>query len=120
MIRSVEFVILELTAGALSGLFGIGGGIIIVPALVLLFGLSQHAAQGTTLALMVPPIGILAAWTYLRNGDLNLTAAIFIGLGFVVGGYLGAKLAERIPDLALERSFGVVLIVIGVKMIASR
>ena len=118
MFRLLEFVVLGLAAGVLSGLFGIGGGIIIVPALVLLFGFSQHAAQGTTLALMVPPIGILAAWTYFKSGALNLHAAVLIGVGFVLGGYLGAKLTEHVPDVALERAFGVMLMIIGIKMIA--
>jgi len=109
--------LLGLTAGILSGLIGIGGGIIIVPALVLLFGLSQHSAQGTTLALMVPPIGLLAAWTYYKNGFVDLKIAGLVCLGFFVGGLLGAKLATGISDVILTRIFGVALLLIAIKMI---
>ena len=87
------YILLGVVAGIFSGLIGIGGGIIIVPALVLLFGLSQHSAQGTTLALMVPPIGLLAAWTYYKQGLVDLKIAAFVCIGFFIGGLLGAKFA---------------------------
>jgi uncharacterized membrane protein YfcA len=116
----VLYIILGLAAGVLSGLIGIGGGIIIVPALVFLFGLTQHQAQGTTLALMVPPIGILAALTYYNQGYVNLKIAAFVCLGFVVGGWLGAKLATSLSNDLLERLFGVALLAVGVKMIFFR
>jgi uncharacterized protein len=111
------YVMIGLLAGALSGLLGIGGGIIIVPALVLFFGFSQHLAQGTTLALMVPPIGILAAWTYYKNGNVHLPAALFICLGFLVGGLLGARVAGAVPDAVLRRLFGAVFLVVSLRMI---
>jgi uncharacterized protein len=111
------YVGIGLVAGALSGLLGIGGGIIIVPALVLFFGFSQHTAQGTTLALMVPPIGILAAWTYYRHGHVNLPAAIYICLGFVVGGLLGARAAGAVPEPVLRRVFGAVFLVVSLRML---
>jgi uncharacterized protein len=110
-------IIIGLAAGVLSGLLGIGGGIIIVPALVFLFGLSQHAAQGTTLALMVPPIGLLAAWTYYKEGFVDLKIAALICLGFFIGGLLGAKWAVSIPDILLKRIFGIALLIVSVKMI---
>ena len=109
-----------MAAGTLSGLIGIGGGIIIVPALVFIFGFSQHQAQGTTLALLVPPIGILAALTYYKQGYVNLPIAAFICLGFVFGGLAGAKLATSLSNTVLERIFGVVLLAIGLKMILAR
>src|SRR4030042_2939365 len=111
------YVLLGLVAGILSGLIGIGGGIIIVPALVLVFGLSQHSAQGTTLALMVPPIGLLAAWSYYKHGFVDLKIAAFVCLGFFVGGLLGAEFANAIPDQLLRKIFGVVLLLVSVKMI---
>ena len=115
------YLILGLVAGILSGLIGIGGGTIIVPALVFLFGLSQHLAQGTTLALLVPPIGILAAWTYYKQGYVDLHIAALICLGFFFGRLLGAKFATKLSDLALERVFGIALLLISLKMIfASR
>jgi len=114
------YVILGLTAGLLSGLIGIGGGTIIVPALVILFGLSQHMAQGTTLALLVPPIGILAAWTYYRQGYVDLPIAGYICLGFIIGGLFGAKLAINLSNIVLERIFGVALLLISLKMIFAK
>jgi hypothetical protein len=114
------FVLLGLVAGILGGLVGIGGGVIIVPALVFLFGFSQQQAQGTTLALMVPPIGILAAWTYYKMGFVDLAAAGFICVGFVVGSFFGAKIATGLPTQQVERLFGLVLLVISIKMILAK
>ena len=111
------YLFLGLIAGILSGLIGIGGGIIIVPALIFLFGLSQHQAQGTTLALLVPPIGILAAWTYYKQGYVDLKIASFVALGFFFGGLLGAKLATGLSNVVLEKIFGVALLLIALKMI---
>lgn len=114
------YLILGLAAGILSGLIGIGGGIIIVPALVILFGLTQQQAQGTTLALMVPPIGILAAWTYYEKGFVDLRIAAFVCLGFIIGGYFGAKVAVGLSNDLLRRIFGVVLLVVAAKMIVGK
>lgn len=114
------YMILGLVAGTLSGLIGIGGGVIIVPALVFLFGLSQHEAQGTTLALLVPPIGILAAWTYYKQGFVDLKIVAFICMGFFLGGLFGAKMATSLSNIQLERIFGVALLLISLKMIFTR
>ncbi len=111
------YILLGLVAGTFSGLIGIGGAIIIIPCLVLLFGLSQHTAQGTTLALMVPPIGLLAAWTYYKHGFVDLKIAGLICLGFFAGGLIGAKFAAEIPDEILRKIFGVVLLLASLKMI---
>lgn len=111
------YLLLGLVAGIFSGLIGIGGAIIIIPALVLLFGLSQHTAQGTTLALMVPPIGLLAAWIYFKQGFVDLKIAGLICLGFFVGGLFGAKFATGISDEILRKIFGVVLLAASLKMI---
>jgi uncharacterized membrane protein YfcA len=120
MINIVIYVLLGLVAGIISGLIGIGGGIIIIPALIYLFGLTQHQAQGTTLALLVPPIGILAAWTYYKHGYVNLTIAAFVCLGFFIGGFFGAKLATGLPTEILQRVFGVALLLISLYMIFRR
>jgi uncharacterized membrane protein YfcA len=117
MVNITLYIVLGLVAGALSGLLGIGGGIIIVPALIILFGLSQQQAQGTTLALMVPPIGLLAAWTYYNRGYVDLKIAGFVCLGFFVGGFFGAKLATGIPTQVLQKIFGVALLLTAVYMI---
>ena len=120
MTHIILFLLLGLAAGVLSGLLGLGGGIIIVPALVFIFGYSQHMAQGTTLALMVPPIGILAAWTYYKQGQVNLTAAAFICLGFFLGGFFGARFAWAIPDLLLRRLFGLLFFVVSLRMMIGK
>ena len=117
MTNILLYLLLGLVAGFFSGLIGIGGGIIIVPALVFLFGLSQHQAQGTTLALLVPPIGLLAAWTYYKQGYVDLKIAIFICMGFFLGGLLGAKSATGLTSAVLEKTFGIALLLIALKMI---
>lgn len=114
---TILYIILGFVAGVFSGLIGIGGGVIIVPALVFLFGLSQHQAQGTTLALLVPPIGILAAWTYYTQGYVDVRIAVLICVGFFVGGSVGAQVATGLADQTLERVFGIALLLIALKMI---
>ena len=114
---ALYYIILGAFAGALSGLIGIGGGVIIVPSLVFLFGFSQQEAQGTTLGLLVPPIGILAAWTYYQQGYVNLKVAALICLGFVLGGLLGARLSINLPSNILEKIFGSALLLIALKML---
>ncbi len=108
---------LGVLAGVLSGLIGIGGGIIIVPVLVLFFGFSQQLAQGTTLALLLPPLGALAVWAYYRQGFVDIKTAALICIGFLVGSIFGADLALRLPTVMLTRIFGAVLIAIGVRML---
>jgi uncharacterized protein len=120
MMNIMLYLLLGMVAGILSGLIGIGGGTIIVPALIFLFGFSQHLAQGTTLALLVPPIGILAAWTYYKQGYVDLHIAALICIGFFFGGLLGAKLATHLSNVILERIFGVALLLIALKMIFAK
>jgi uncharacterized membrane protein YfcA len=119
MVHVAALVGLGVVAGLTSGLIGIGGGIVIVPVLVFFFGFSQQVAQGTTLALMVPPLGILAAWTYYRQGYVDIKTAGLICVGFLVGSVLGADLAVRLPTELLTRIFGAILVTIGFKMLFS-
>jgi uncharacterized protein len=114
------YVLVGLFAGIMSGLLGIGGGIIVIPALVFLFGLSQHQAQGTTLAMLVPPIGLLAAYSYYKAGHVDLRMAAFLCLGFFFGGFFGAKLADVVPEHVLKVVFGVFMIAVSIKMIFSK
>ena len=114
------FVLLGLFVGVLSGLIGVGGGIVLVPILVIFFGFSQHMAQGTSTAMLLPPIGILAAWTYYKNGMVDIRAAAFICAGFVLGGLFGAKLAVALPKEVLRRVFGGVLLGVSLKMILGK
>jgi uncharacterized protein len=120
MIPTLSYISLGLAAGIMSGMIGIGGGVIIAPALLFIFGLSQLQAQGTTVALLVPPIGLLAAWTYYKQGYVNIEMAAFICIGFFVGGYIGSKIATTLPTVVLERIFGIALLLIGIKMILGK
>lgn len=120
ILQSIALAILGVVAGVASGVVGIGGGIILVPALVFLFGLSQHQAQGTTLALLVPPIGILAAWAYWKQGLVDVRIASLICAGFLVGSVVGAKLSIGLSDQTLQRIFGITLLLIAIKMIFAK
>lgn len=120
MVDVLIYIVLGLIAGTISGLIGIGGGVIIVPALIYLFSWTQHQAQGTTLALLVPPIGLLAAWTYYRQGYVNLTVAAFVCLGFFVGGLIGARMAVGLSDQLLRKIFGIALLLIALHMIFTK
>jgi uncharacterized membrane protein YfcA len=120
MTDELLYILLGVTAGVLSGLIGIGGGVIIVPALVFLFGFSQHKAQGTTLALLVPPIGLPAAWAYFKHDYVNFEVAMLVCIGFFLGGFLGAKLTTGLSNVVLERTFGVAMLAIALKMLFAK
>lgn len=105
--------------GMVSGLLGIGGGILLIPGLMLLFGFSQQAAQGTSLAALIPPIGLFAALVYYRAGHVQVPVAGMIALGFALGAYLGANLLPYVPLAVLRVSFGVLLLYVGFMFIAS-
>jgi len=106
-----------LIAGIFSGIVGLGGGIIIIPALIYLLGLSQKEAQGTSLALMLPPIGLLAAINYYKAGAINLKYALVIALAFLIGGYLGSKIALGLSDQTLKKIFAFALLILGFRML---
>jgi len=105
-----------LSAGALGGIFGIGGGLIMIPGLVLLLGIDQHTAIGTSLAVMLPPIGIAATYNYYKSGSVNLAYAVVIALAFIVGSFLSSKLALTLPEMTMRRIFAVFLVIMGVRM----
>lgn len=105
-----------LAVGSLSGLLGVGGAILLIPILVYGFHYSQHDAQGTSLAVLLPPIGILAAYRYWQNGHVHLTAALIVAATFIIGGYLGASCAVNISPTLMKRIFGGVLTAIGIFM----
>jgi uncharacterized membrane protein YfcA len=117
MNKNYLVVLTGIAAGLLSGLFGLGGGIIVVPMLVYMLGMTQHEAQGTSLAMMLPPIGILAVWAYYQAGAVNWTYGLIIALGFVLGGFIGAKLSLRLPQKQLKKVFAFFLILIALKML---
>ncbi len=111
---------LGIAAGVLSGFMGIGGGIIIIPALVYLFGFSQHSAQGTTLALLVPPIGFFAAYAYYKAGFVDIKAAVIIAAAFIIGSLIGTKFAIPMNAVLLQKVFGVVLLLISLKYLFAK
>ncbi|MCU0843420.1 MAG: sulfite exporter TauE/SafE family protein [Spirochaetes bacterium] len=107
-------------AGMASGLMGIGGGVVIIPALILMLGFDQHLAQGTSLAAMVPPIGLLAAYVYYKSGHVNIPVSALIAAGFIAGGMFGAKIVVNIDAGVLRKVFGVVLLLLSLKMILGK
>ncbi len=115
----VLFLVIGLLGGVVSGLLGIGGATLMVPALIFLAGYDQKLAQGTTLVLMVPPIGLLAAIEYYKNGNANLRAGLFIALAFFVGGYVGSKVAMGLDPHQLKRLFAIFLMLVSLKMFFS-
>ena len=114
--QMLGLVAIGVIAGVGAGMFGIGGGLIIVPALVLLYRLPQHAAVGTSLGAILLPVGALGAWVYYRNGKLNVRYSLLIAAGLLIGAFLGAKLVEPVSDLTLRRLFGAFLLLVSVKM----
>lgn len=105
-----------LVVGLVSGVVGIGGGILFVPALVWLLGMGQHKAQGTSLGALLAPVGIFAFYEYYRRGNADVRVAALLAAGFLVGGYFGAVGAQHIPEVWLRRVFALTLIVVGGRM----
>ncbi|HYT05488.1 MAG TPA: sulfite exporter TauE/SafE family protein [Gemmatimonadales bacterium] len=109
--------VIGLLAGVVSGLFGVGGAVVIIPGLVLVAGLSQHAANGTSLAALLLPVGLLGALEYYRRGQVNVPYAAVIALGLFFGALLGARLAGTVPEATLRRLFGVFLLLVAGKLL---
>jgi uncharacterized protein len=117
-ITSVLLLILVgLAAGMLSSMVGIGGGIIVVPALVFFFGISQKAAQGTSLAMLLPPIGILGVLVYHKAGNIRWDYAIVLICAFIAGSYVGAKWVQTLNTLVIKRIFAVFMILMALKFL---
>jgi hypothetical protein len=113
-------VVIGIITGFMAGMLGIGGAIIMIPALVLFLGLSQQTAQGTSLAVMLPPIGIIAAFNYYKAGQVNIKFALILAVTFIVGSYFGSKLALNIPQPVLKKIFGILLLLVAAKMLFSK
>lgn len=109
--------VIGLAAGMLSGMVGIGGGLIIVPALVYFLGFSQHAAQGTSLALILLPVGILAVMQYYKQGHVDIKVVGILAIGFIIGSLFGSKLALSMPQDTVKKIFASVMILIAFKML---
>lgn len=113
----IILLVIGLLAGMLSGFVGVGGGIIIVPALVIFLGFTQHGAQGTSLAVLLAPVGIFAVLNYYKAGHIDIRSAIVIGLAFIVGAYFGSKVAIGINQEIVKKVFAVFMIVVALKML---
>ena len=114
----VSLIIIGLLGGMLSGMFGIGGGVIMVPLMVFLLSFTQHQAQGTSLAVLSFPVAFIAAYNYYKSGDnvVDWKFAIIIAISFIVGGYLGSKLAISINQTTLKKLFSLVLLAAAIKL----
>lgn len=108
-----------LAAGMLSGFIGIGGGVVIVPALIYFLGMNQFQAQGTSLAIMLPPVGIMAFYNYYKAGNVNLTYAAVIAITFIIGGYLGSKIALKLNPNVVRFVFGVLMLYVAARLLWS-
>lgn len=113
----IPLLVTGLLAGILAGVFGVGGGVIIVPALVYFLGFSQHKATGTSLAVLLPPIGLAAVLEYHRHGNVDLGAAAVVAAGALAGAWAGAFLANKLPGPVLRLLFGVFVVIMGFYMI---
>ncbi len=116
MTQIIGFLIIGILAGVLSGLFGIGGGLIIIPALIFFFKMNQHLAQGTSLGALLLPVGILGFIEYWRHGNVNLTGAILIAVGLFVGAFFGAYIANVLPTKTLSKLFAIFLIIVAIRI----
>lgn len=115
----ILLLVIGFIAGALSGFVGIGGGVIIVPALIYIIGMTQHEAQGTSLLLMLPPIGILAVMNYYKAGNINWMYGIVVASAFVIGGFFGSKISLKLSPAVVKLSFGFIMLYVAVTMIIS-
>ena len=106
--------------GAMAGMLGIGGAVIMIPALVFFMGFTQQTAQGTSLAVMLPPIGILAAYNYYKAGQVNIKFALILAATFLIGSYFGSKFALTLPQPVLKKIFGVLLLLVAAKMLLTK
>jgi uncharacterized membrane protein YfcA len=113
-------IVIGLVAGFLGGMIGLGGAIILIPAMVLFLAMDQRMAQGTTIAIMLPPIGLFAAYNYYKAGFVNIRYALIIAVVFMLGGYLGSRLALNLPVGVLRKIFAAVLALIAAKMVLTK
>lgn len=117
MVELLILVLIGIAGGMLSGLFGVGGGVVIVPAFVFFLGMTQKEAQGTSLGLMLLPIGILAAHNYYKSGNIDVKAGLIVAIAFVIGGFFGSKIALNISEVMLKRSFGILMLIVSLRLI---
>ena len=112
--------IIGILTGIFSGLLGVGGGLIMIPMFVFFLGFSQHMAQGMSLAVMLPPVTLLAAWNYHKAGYIDWKIALIVSVLFIIGGFFGSKIALKIDQQMLKKVFGVLIILAGLKMLLGK
>jgi len=117
MAPSLLFLFIGLLGGTAAGFFGIGGGVLLVPALMYWAGFSQHMAVGTTLAVLLPPVGLAAAYEYYRHGNVDIRAAIILAAAMFVGSWLGAHFANQMAGAQLRLIFGIFMCVLGLYLV---
>jgi uncharacterized membrane protein YfcA len=116
----VILIIIGVITGLMAGMLGIGGAIIMIPALVFFMGFSQQMAQGTSLAVMLPPVGIFATYNYWKAGQVDIKFALILAAAFIIGSFFGSKIALTLPQAALKKIFGVLLLLVAAKMLFSK
>nr|WP_041252279.1 sulfite exporter TauE/SafE family protein [Flavobacterium indicum] len=116
----ISLIIIGILAGVLSGLVGVGGGVIMVPLMVLFFGMTQHQAQGTSLAVLAVPVTAVAVYNYYQEGHINVKFALIIAVFFVLGSIIGSKFAISLDQKTLKKIFAIILIVIAGKMLLDK
>jgi uncharacterized membrane protein YfcA len=120
-LQSVIIILLiGIVAGIFSGFIGIGGGLIVVPCLVYFLGFTQHTAQGTSLAMMLPPIGFMAVYNYHKQGAVDFKVAAILCVSFIVGSFFGSKIALNLSPVQIKKAFAVIIILLGVKMLSGK
>jgi uncharacterized protein len=117
--NTAVFICIGIVSGAIAGMFGVGGGILIVPALVFFAGFSQHTATGTSLAVLLPPVGLGAVISYYRQGFVDVRAALIIALFLFIGAWISSRAATRVPDAVLKLTFGIFIILVGIYLVIS-
>lgn len=113
----IIYALIGITAGLLSGFFGVAGGIVVIPALIYIAGFNQLTAQGTSLAILLPPVGLLAFLQYYKSGHVDVKAAVVICVLLFIGAFFGAKLAHNVPAIVLKKGFALMLLLASVKIL---
>ncbi|MDE1162339.1 MAG: sulfite exporter TauE/SafE family protein [Acidobacteriaceae bacterium] len=120
VINTIGAIFLGVAVGTISGLVGIGGGAFLIPALVAFYGMSQLRAQGTSIAILLLPIGVLAFWKYQKAGHVDFRIALLVAVGFMLGGWIGGSVAQQLPPLVMRRTFAVLMMLLALRMGFSR